>query len=48
MLLEDLGDLLRCPKNRQNSGCKGTIFGRYSGTVILLEDFRDLLKCTKN
>jgi hypothetical protein len=30
MLLEDLGDLLRCPKNRQNSGCKGTIFGRYS------------------
>jgi hypothetical protein len=30
MLLQDLGDLLRCPKNRQTSGCKGTIFGRYS------------------
>jgi hypothetical protein len=30
MLLEDLGDLLRCPKNRENSGCKSTIFGMYS------------------
>jgi hypothetical protein len=49
MLLEDLGDLLRCPKYRQNSGCKGTIFGRYSVLLhILFEDFRDLLKCTRN
>jgi hypothetical protein len=49
MLLEDLGNLLRYPKNRQNSGCKGTIFGRYSVLLhILFEDFRDLLKCMRN